>query len=399
MKIIQVGLSGFPKGTAAVSRCLMLNNLAIKSNYSVLWLNNKSSFPRTDNKSILSCGQLDGIEYIYTSGSAYIQDNFFFRRLSRAMGLIVESFKLINIGLTTNDHLLLLYPSGSFLQFIRYRLISLLTSTPLIVHYVEYRTSHSSRKRYDLRINDHLFDNLIHRLANGFIPISIYLEKELLATGVKSKRIFRIPSIVDFNIFTHIPQKKSKKDGKYFLFCGGLGYQDSISLIIQSFKKITNNTGYRLVLIVSGSQKQKSKLVEDISLNNLNDTVDIYSNLDYKTLLFKYSNAIALLVPLRNILQDIARFPQKIAEYTGSGNPIITHQVGDIPVYFRDGKSALIADNFDANSYSLLMQFVIENPQKAKQIGLEGKKIGAQYFDSNSYTDSYNYFLKQFLRS
>lgn len=394
--ILQVGLSGFPKGTAAVSRCLMLNGLAVKSDYQVLWLNNKPCFQKTKEDLIKSHGHLSGIEYIYTSGTAYKSSNFIIRRIINLKGLIFESLKLFYSALTSKNILLILYPKGTILQLIRYRFISLITNTPLIIHYVEYRSAHKSRKRFDLKINDYLFDNFIHKFSDGFIPISTYLENKINTKKIDSKRIFRLPSIVDFGIFAHISKYEQTIDSKYFLFCGGLGYQDSLSLILKSFKKISSQNNYRLVLVISGSKAQISKLVEDISLYKLNERVEIHSFLDYETLLIKYYHASALLVPLRNNLQDIARFPQKISEYSASGNPIITHNVGDISIYFENEKSALIANLFDVNSFSSKMQFVIDNPVKAKEIGLNGKKVGIRYFDSNSYSEPFNDFLNRF---
>ena len=48
----------------------------------------------------------------------------------------------------------------------------------------------------------------------------------------------------------------------------------------------------------------------------------------------EFFNSEALLIPLRNTIQDIARFPNKLSEYVGVSGLIITTDVGEIKDYF-----------------------------------------------------------------
>ena len=111
----------------------------------------------------------------------------------------------------------------------------------------------------------------------------------------------------------------------------------------------------------------------------------VFSNIPFSELVDLYVNASALLIPLRSTKQDAARFPHKIAEYTATGNPIITTNYGEVNYYFKDGENALVADSYNTSDFAEKMNFVIENPEQAKQIGQKGKELGMNEFSHIKY--------------
>ncbi|NJK98319.1 MAG: glycosyltransferase family 4 protein [Chloroflexia bacterium] len=98
----------------------------------------------------------------------------------------------------------------------------------------------------------------------------------------------------------------------------------------------------------------------------------------------KYRNACALLIPLRDTLQDNARFPQKIAEYCAAKRPIISTRIGEVAYYFDDN-SAILAERYNINDFSEKLVYVIQNPEKCEQIAINSYEIGKKYFDYKSY--------------
>ena len=133
--------------------------------------------------------------------------------------------------------------------------------------------------------------------------------------------------------------------------------------------------------LLAAVSKIRSHISED-------KTIKILSDLSYEDLIGYYKNAKALLIPLQDNLQDKARFPFKIGEYTAAGRPIITSDSGAIVEYFEDGKNALLAKTGDINDFSAKLNFILENPDKAEQIGLNGHALGQQRFNYKSYTST-----------
>ena len=100
-----------------------------------------------------------------------------------------------------------------------------------------------------------------------------------------------------------------------------------------------------------------------------------------------------MLAPLRLTVQDEARFPQKIAEYTVLGKPIITTNVGDIKQYFKSEKSAFFLNNFSVDELMKAMNFFLDNKQNLEEIGHRSNLVGKQYFNYKQYIYDFGDFV------
>ena len=58
------------------------------------------------------------------------------------------------------------------------------------------------------------------------------------------------------------------------------------------------------------------------------------------------------MIPLKNTIEDIARFPNKISEYTAAHGLIVTTNFGEVPYYFKDGDNAIVANECSVSSIS-----------------------------------------------
>lgn len=140
-----------------------------------------------------------------------------------------------------------------------------------------------------------------------------------------------------------------------------------------------------MVLVLSGNQNDIQKIQEQIEINGLGEKVSIKQGLPYSDLLKLYSESLALLIPLdASNLQDIARFSQKIAEYTSTGRPIITNRVGEVPYYF-DTNSAFIINELDVNELAFLFDKIMQNKSHATEIGQKGHAIFQKHFNNVKY--------------
>ena len=170
---------------------------------------------------------------------------------------------------------------------------------------------------------------------------------------------------------------------KYFLFCGDAGYKETIFFIIDAYEALHDATGTNsyLYLVINGKPENVSEVKDYINNNSKKVQIKFFSKLPERELFQKYKNAIALLIPLRPTFQDIARFPHKTGEYLASGNPVISTNYGEVKYYFKDMENMLLAEEYDVNKFTEKMQFVIDNPDVAKQIGIKGKTVASSIFD------------------
>lgn len=94
-------------------------------------------------------------------------------------------------------------------------------------------------------------------------------------------------------------------------------------------------------------------------------------------------NAKLLVLPRPNSKQAEGGFPTKLGEYLASGNPVCATKVGEIPDYLKDEESAFLAEPGSVNSFANAMRRALENPEKARKIGLNGRKVAESVFSKD----------------
>ena len=279
----------------------------------------------------------------------------------------------------------------STLHILRYRIYASLLNFPIILNLVEMASSMQHKTSMLTRANYYLLDNWIVKLFDGALPISDRL-MDYYKTVAPARPNMKLPILCDFDKFD---QPRTKKES-YFLYCGSMAYRAVIDFVIEAYKRTSSNDNTKLYMIISGGSETETKLMQQ-EINALFDKecIQLFSNIPYEQLVHLYTNAVALLIPLRPTLQDTSRFPHKIGEYLASGNPVITTNVGEIKNYFEDGKTALVADTYTLESFSEKMEFVLNNPELAKQIGQDGKELGLENFDYKTHGASLVSFLQE----
>ncbi len=374
LNIIYLGCSGFPAGLAEVERQKLISKSLVACGVKVTVICRKGVHRQTD---IPPRGVYEGINYIYTSGTPLKPSGFVKRNFLKFIGIINE-FRFM-VAESSKHKIDAAIISTMLIPLIfYYKIISRLLGFKIILNYVEYSSAITMRLK--LQINNYFYDKYAVRLSDSVIPISDFLEEQVKKIN-PDKPYIKIPSICDFEKFNI---DKSPFPDRYFLYCGVAHYREVIIFIIHSFNLIENDT-YCLYLIINGSSASIEKIYEEIELSPKKHLIKTMSKLKYEELVNYYLNACAMLIPLRPTIQDIARFPHKIAEYTASRNPIITTSYGDIKKYFTDTENALVAPLYDENEFSEKMKFVINYPDKAKDIGNKGYDTGYMHFNYLSY--------------
>lgn len=253
---------------------------------------------------------------------------------------------------------------------------------------MEWHLATPSRNLFE-KINKNLFDKLSFKMASGAIPISKYIDNKIHKIN-KSLPTFILPAITNFDLIKTI-DKGNNYFNDYILYCGNLGYLEVINFIIKSYSK-TKNRNVKLFLIVNGNKGEFDELKRIINKFGIQKDVIVNSNLSFKKLIVIYKNALALLIPIRNTDQDLARFPQKISEYVATERPIITTGFGIVNDYFDD-KSAFISIEYCTDEYAKIIDKATSNPENATRVGINGYNIGYKKLNTKSFDKTLPKFL------
>lgn len=375
--VVYLGEAGFPYGLAAIQKMTIISKALIGAGAKVTIISRKGKFSPNDPKDLAPEGVYEGINYVYTSGSIYRPKGFVSRTLSKIKGGFRE-FQYLRKLRKNNDLDAAIISSHRFGLVLLYLMYSAILRMPVVLNYVEWTKTMEHRRGFWKNLGDVLYDRYLVKRMDGALPISELLIEHYreIAPG---KPYMKIPILCDFKLFD-LPKREIEEP--YFLYCGSLSYRQVIDFILEAYDQLPDQPEMKLYLLVSGGKKDEyEKFDNELKQMKKGKHIRRFSNVPYSQLVDLYLHASGLLIPMRPTLQDAARFPHKIGEYLAAGNPVVTTNFGEIVHYFKDGETALVADEYETEQFAQKMQFVLENPEKAKEIGQNGKELGLVEFD------------------
>lgn len=392
MYIVHVGSPYFPKGNAAVQRIRITYRALIEAGFSTLIINKESY--RTD-VNLKRANRFEGIPYVYTSTSLTRPRYWVAFRLNRISGIFGELKVLFKRRKKIGA--IILYNTSSFSELIYYRLVSKLMGFKLVFQYVEYRSSFKTASP-GRRINNYFFDNFSYYFTDGVIVISEFLRNEITKRNSKLPLI-KVPAICNFEEFAAIDAIKASYS--YLLYCGTSEYLPVIIFIIELYEKIRGGNLYNgnLKLVIGANNPQSLNVVKElIGKSDYKENIILLSGIPYNELIASYKSADLLLIPLRNTLQDLARFPHKISEYTASKRPLISTNIGELNYYFENNVSAILADEYTIDSYIESLVNILPNKELLDQIGNRGYEVGVNNFHYQANVNGLKVFFEKLFK-
>jgi glycosyltransferase involved in cell wall biosynthesis len=386
LEILYVGTLTFHSGLAQVQRQLLMAKGLVELNCSILVLCRYGINQLEKKITINSIGKFEGVNYTYCSGNPYRTSKFVKRNYLKLRGfirelIIIASFKKNITTQSISKDKVIIISANSFTNVIYYSLLAKLFRITSIIDTVEYWSSH--KKGLKKKIDSFFYDRFYFYLTDKIIVISDFLYQKVKEKQ-PNKPLIKIPVICDFLKFNNSEINNMIKSPRpYFLFCGTSVYYEVIFFILQAYLKLKIEID--LVLITGGYERHLDRIKKYIRENNIKNII-LKTNIPYNELIVLYKNSLALLIPLRATIQDIARFPHKIGEYTASARPIVSTKIGEIPNYFIDGYNAYLSDTYDISLFALKMQQLIDDPELSTKIGLHSYKTGLQNFDYRKHT-------------
>lgn len=386
MNIVFTGLSGVPyKKRACDLRLLSFAECFVATGNDVTILNRTPIISENDKKEAAIISDKIRISELFNNGHVIktsIQNACFL-----ILSFFAEYIWFISNKRKKRIDIIHVY-TGHFIDFIHYFFISRFIGAKVVYQYVEVRTAKNNKGIYH-KINSYLVDNFGYRFFDGVISISDFISDKLKVQSEKLL-VIKVPPICDITYFDRLSKQYDYKVEKnYIVFCGSANYLEPIKLIIDSFKMSNIYSEYKLYLILSGSE---DSLIHVKKM--LTKSMSILNGLPYSELVRFYLGAKALLIPLRNTTEDIARFPNKICEYTASRGVVVTTGYGEINNYFIDNYNALIAEDFTVDSYTTkLNQLFEKNDTQIEGLKNRAYDVCRKNFDIEVYKNELDKFL------
>ena len=383
MRIVFVGLNGVPYlGRACDPRLAAIANL-LAEDAEVCILNRYSSLKKTTIKDIHLRYNVRMKEIIRQRNTGRIGTSLLF-----IFSLFMEPFALFRMRMESKIDYLHLY-TGHYIDFVIYWLLSRLIGAKIVYEYVEYRLDKDKKRSLYHRWNSKLCDRYGAHLWDGCIAISNFLEQKAKKVNPHLP-VIKVTPLCDFTIF-ETNNNGINTTEPYLMYCGHANYFEVIKIIIDAYHQSVIHQTKKLLLVLGGGEQQIDRV------RNYAPDCIIKSRLPYTELIAHYKNAYALMIPLRNTIEDSARFPNKICEYTAAKGLIVTTNFGEIPYYFKDGDNAVVA--LDCTSEAIAAKFdeIELGKYDIESIKRKSEETGRAFFNTKAYQEVLLTFLRNII--
>lgn len=234
-----------------------------------------------------------------------------------------------------------------------------------------------------LALSDAEIITTINHLSGLFVisnPLREYYEN----LGIDPSKIHVLNMTVDVERFKNI--KKAACREKYIAYCGNVSNnKDGVDILIKSFALVCKKRPDIKLFIIGKTPSQTEasdnlRLIKSLGIEERIVFTGVVSSEQMPQLL---KDAVVLALARPDNLQAKYGFPTKLGEYLLTENPVVVTSVGDIPLFLKDGVSALISEPSNVEMFAEKLLWALDNPGEASAVGKAGAAVAAEFFNSD----------------
>jgi len=225
-------------------------------------------------------------------------------------------------------------------------------------------------------------ERLLARLTDLIITITPTQQQEILSFGVGQKRQHKvIPLGLDLNKFYEKPRKKGFTNRNFSLPKGKMVIGTvarfvpikNLALFLRVGRKLLDERNdIHFLMVGDGEERgQLEKLAKSLHMEKqvtftgfLENLEEVYANLDIMMLTSNNEGS-----------------PVSIIEAMTAGVPVVASNVGGVPDLFLDSGKHLLSPPGDVAAFTQAVAFLLDNPEKAKEIAMEHKSATYQKYN------------------
>lgn len=256
---------------------------------------------------------------------------------------------------------------------------------PVIFHYIDIEP---------LPIPDVIY-NVIYRYifgrADSVFAISPYLIDKVKGYGCRN--IVYLPAFVDTNLFKvdmntrkEIRDNLKIRDSDIVIgYTGSFSYIEGIPYLLQAFKNLSKRHSNIKLIIVGGVKDESCDDIPTIVRNlNLEDKVSVVSPQPHENIPKFLSACDITCCPKIDCEENRAAHPIKVVEYLSMGLPTVCSSVGGISYTIEYGVDGFLVKPGDVKDLEDKLTWIISHPDRAKEIGENGRKKAMQGYSFNT---------------
>lgn len=398
-KILFVGWFAFPFGSAGASRVRHIAKGLMLCNYDaeVLTTARISDLPNDPN----SDGSMyyDGIKYASSHSSSMQESKG--GKIARAFRLllsIISTWRIARRKVASKEYDALYLYGRNFLLFLPIILWARWKQTPTFFEINEWPPAGNFQlgALNPFFWNDWLGRQLPKFGGSGVVAITTYIKNKYRRSSVP---VFVMPSIKEFHEESDTPKSRSGDSNQFVIvYAGSCKKSDGFNDLLDAIEalapmdsnirlEVLGNDGSKGAALLHRQRCEKSQLLSLCVRFN-----GYLSESDYSNML---QNADCLIVPRPDTEAVRAAFPTRLPEFLASGNPVITSDVPDVPLYLESGIHAELYSTKVPNSLASSINKFRTDPVLVSRLRNMGRKRGMECFCYKKNTDALAKFMEK----
>ena len=217
---------------------------------------------------------------------------------------------------------------------------------------------------------------------DGLFVISTALKDYFISRGVQESKITIVNMTVDTERFKDV--SRNNNGGRIISYCGtASNNKDGVDQLIKAFAIVARrHQDVKLQIIGKAPSEDdasgNAQLVKQLGIENRVIFTGVVSAYKMPQILV---NSTILALDRPDSLQARNGFPTKLGEYLLSERPVVVTKVGDIPLFLKDGESALLAEDNNPEDFASKICWLLEHPAEADEIGKAGAQVAKTHFN------------------
>ena len=239
-----------------------------------------------------------------------------------------------------------------------------------------------------------LFERRAFPILDGLALMTKTLVNHYSSFPKPLPEILHLPMTVDLERFNQVTSSPPEFQKPYIAFVGVMNdAKDGVNILLESFAKIAGDFSNYKLYLVGGWNYDTPAHLNLINERRLENRVFWMKEYPRESIPAIIGNADLLVLPRPDSKQAQGGFPTKLGEYLATGNPVCATSVGEIPDYLNDNESVFFAQPGSVESFAEAMRRALSDPENAKRVGLNGKKVAQKEFNKDIQAKKLHQFL------
>lgn len=320
----------------------------------------------------------------------------------RILSFLSFMFTSIIASLTVKRVDLVFGTSPPIFQAVSASLISILKKKPFLLEvrdlWPEFAIDIGILRNSILICLSRWLERFLYARATHIMVNSPAYKAYLVKKGVAKEKISLITNGVDLEMFDPFKtgekfRKLFKLNGKFTVtYAGALGLANDIPTVLKAANLLQNNKGIHFLLVGDGNNRSNlENLARELRLRNVT-FVGSRPKSDMPEILAASDICVAT---LKDIPMFRTTYPNKVFDYMAAGRAVVLAIDGVIRKVVESASCGIFVPPGNEVALAVSIEQLFRNPQKAREMGLSGRRHVTQHFDRKQQADQFLKLIEQ----